>query len=324
MDEEERIFEEDIEKMTRDLAQSGADVGRDEARFLVSQYYNMQNQRIRFNNQKIQLHKEEEPNELITHFRKNFDVLEKQVQSTLRYYSRGDPVGRWLLSICGIGDVISAGLLSHIDIEKVNYAGQIWSFAGLSPNQKEWTKGTKRPFNAELKKLCYKIGESFVKVQNNDKDVYGTMFVNRKADEWEKNLNGEYSEIATQKLANINIGKGTNAYKWYSGQVDMNWIKELRENNESFPESIPKKALIVNGIPMLPPAHIHARARRYAVKIFLSHLFEVMFMNYHHARPPKPYIIQHGGHSRYMPPPNLDEWLEAEHIHLPGNYIMEN
>ena len=28
---------------------------------------------------------------------------------------------------------------------------------------------------------------------------------------------------------------------------------------------------------MLPPAHIHARARRYVVKLFLFHLHEVMW-----------------------------------------------
>ena len=129
-------------------------------------------------------------------------------------------------------------------------------------------------------------------------------------------LTGVFTTLK-QQLETTKIGKETNAYKWYSGQIDINWVKKLRENNESFPESIPKKALITNGIPMLPPAHIHARARRYAVKIFLSHLFEIMFMNYHHVKPPKPYIIQHGGHSRYVAPPNLSNWLDEENIHIP-------
>ena len=56
---------------------------------------------------------------------------------------------------------ISAGLMANIDITKVQTAGQIQAFAGLDPTR-EWNKGEKRPYNARLKALCWKIGQCFI------------------------------------------------------------------------------------------------------------------------------------------------------------------
>ena len=47
------------------------------------------------------------------------------------------------------------------------------------------------------------------------------------------------------------------------------------------------------GVKMLSPAHLHARARRYAVKLFLSHFHEVMHWDYFQKAPPAPYIFEH-------------------------------
>ena len=61
------------------------------------------------------------------------------------------------------------------------------------------------------------------------------------------------------------------------------------------------------GVPMLPPAHIHARAKRYAVKLFLAHYHHVAYQLYYEKEPPKPYILEHGGgqHVHYLAPPNF-------------------
>ena len=177
-----------------------------------------------------------------------------------------------MMGICGIGPVIAAGLLAHIDIEKAPTVGHIWNFAGLNPFQ-DWNKGEKRPWNASLKTLCWKIGQSFVKVSNNDKDVYGKIYKKRKEYEMAKNEAGDYAEQAKQKLERFKIGKDTEAYKYYSEGK-------------------------------LPPAHIQQRAERYAVKMFLSHLHEVWYREHYGTEPPKPFVISQLGHAHYIAPPN--------------------
>lgn len=263
---------ETLNILTKDIKNAAATFSTEEARYLVDLYYQVQEYRKATNNQCRFLNGEEEPHETLAFFAGDFEKLEKQIKTVLGKYVEAQPIGKWLMSITGIGPVISAGLIANIDIMKVQTAGQIQAFAGLDPT-KEWKKGEKRPFNARLKTLCWKIGESFVKVSNNEKDVYGKLYKIRKDYENEKNEKHEYSDQAAAKLEKFKIGKTTEAYKWYSQG-------------------------------MLPPAHINSRAKRYAVKIFLSHLFSVWYEIAHGEKAPKPYAIAILNHAHEIPVPN--------------------
>lgn len=316
-----------IEKLSKDIKKASAILNKSEAKYLTDTYYQIQDFRIATSNQARKLGKEEgEPCEVIKHFIKQFDTLETQIKNTLNTYVKNQKVGRWLLSICGIGPVIAAGLLANIDIEKAPTAGHIQAFGGLDPNR-EWLgreraekivndilgqrkeitddvllqlseitkwnydyivknctsesgKRTKemlikalsfRPFNAKLKTLYWKIGQSFVKVSSNDNDIYGKIYKIRKAYEQAKNEAGNYADQAALKK----VGKDTEAYKYYS-------------------------------IGQLPPAHIQQRCERYATKIFLSHLHYVMYLDHYGVEPPKPYAISILGHAHEVPVPNLE------------------
>lgn len=265
---------EALNKLKRDIKNAGTTLSKEEARYLVDLYYQMQEYRKASDNQVRQLQKEDnkEPHETLAFFANNFRTLERNIKSVLQVYAESKPIGQWMLSICGIGPVISAGLMANIDITKVQTAGQIQAFAGLDPTR-EWHKGEKRPYNARLKTLCWKIGQCFIKVQNNEEDVYGKIFAIRKAYEIERNEKGELADQAKAKLEKYNIGKNTDAYKWYSQGK-------------------------------LPPAHINQRASRYAVKIFLSHLFSVWYEMEHKEKPPKPYAIAILNHAHEIPIPN--------------------
>lgn len=265
---------EALNKLKRDIRNAGTTLSKEEARYLVDLYYQMQEYRKASDNQVRQLQKEDnkEPHETLAFFANNFRTLERNIKSVLQVYAESKPIGQWMLSICGIGPVISAGLMANIDITKVQTAGQIQAFAGLDPTR-EWHKGEKRPYNARLKTLCWKIGQCFIKVQNNEEDVYGKIFAIRKAYEIERNEKGELADQAKAKLERFNIKKTTDAYKWYSQGK-------------------------------LPPAHINQRASRYAVKIFLSHLFSVWYEMEHKEKPPKPYAIAILNHAHEIPIPN--------------------
>lgn len=261
-----------VERISRDIKHESREMNRQAARFMVDNYYSVQKQRIRLGNQLQASMDNDEESSAIRYVFEQFHILERQVQLTLDHYSKSHPVGQWIRTIPGIGPVIAAGLLAHLDVEDRPTAGHFWNYAGLNPDQK-WEKGQKRPWNSQLKTLCWKLGESFVKVSNNPKDVYGKIYKQRKEYELAKNEAGDYSDQA--EVGAARVGKTTEAYKSYSAGK-------------------------------LPDGHIHARAKRYAVKLFLSHLHEVMYRNHYKEAPPKPYAIEHLGHAHYIPVPYMD------------------
>lgn len=263
-----------LEQLTKDIRLAARILGQGEVRFLVDYYYQMQKNRIRSYLQASKASEGEEPGMVLNWVMDNSKRLESNIQKVLDAYTDADPVGQWLKSIVGIGPVISAGLLAHIDIAKAPTVGHIWRFAGLDPTLPRFPqKGQTRPWNSRLKTLCWKIGESFVKVSNNKNDVYGHVYAERKIEEQVRNERGDFADQAKEKLELYKIGQDTDAYIFYSqGQ--------------------------------LPPAHIHARAKRYAVKLFLAHFHHVAYEVANGTPPPKPYIIEHGGHTHYIAPPN--------------------
>ena len=127
-----------------------------------------------------------------------------------------------------------------------------------------------------MKRLCWKIGESFVEVPGSTDDFYGRLYAQRQAIEQERNLAGNFADQARQKLERSNIGKSTEAYRWYADGK-------------------------------LPPAHIHARAKRWTVKLFLAHYHHVAWKLATGLEPPKPYVIGIMGHADFIAPPNFPE-----------------
>lgn len=262
-----------FDKLSKDVKDASVTLTDQEARYLVDTYYQFQDYRIRSLNQCRKLDDTvEEPNGTLLFFASQFGILEKQMKAVLESYVLSKPIGRWLMSQKGIGPVIAAGLLANIDIHKVQTAGQIWAFAGLDPT-KTWNKGELRPWNARLKVICWKAGESFVKVCNKDDALYGKIYKEKKAYYKEKNEAGGFVERAEEILKSKKIGKDTDAYKAYSQG-------------------------------RLPDAHIDSMAKRFAVKIFLSHLFTVWYEMENKKSAPKPFAEAILGHAHIIPPTN--------------------
>ncbi len=317
-------------KLDLDLKDASRMLSQREVRYLVDLFYQCQEYRIATANQNRALKALQEPNQLILWALDNFKLLERNLARVMDKYTMTTLAGRWQRSITGIGPVIAAGLLGHLEIEKAPTAGQFWRYAGLDPSV-EWigkqraadlvnkVAGTgrvtitvdhvaecalavnrnfdnvlrqardedgkltrsglngalaKRPWNAKLKTLCWKVGESFVKVQNKDSDFYGKIYVERKALEAAKNAAGDYREQAHAKLERFNI------------------------------TAQPTRGIYESG--MLPPAHLHERAKRYAVKLYLSHLHHVLHVEKigFLPPPPRPYVIEHMGHTHIIPVPD--------------------
>lgn len=265
----------------------------DEIRNAIEIYYDMQDIRIRSGNRKNALIREEtkkikamakETNQSIDDFEvevplylqyieDKFKETENTITKFLTYYAKSNPIGNWLLSITGIGPVIAAGLLSYIDIKKCETAGSIWQYAGWDGSRKMRRKGEKITWNPKFRILCWKIGESFVKNSSRESDIYGHLYLEKKKWYEEKNESGGFSEKAKEELKYKNYDKNSEAYKCYS-----------------------------NG--KLPQSHINAMAKRFAVKIFLSHLFELWYEYDRGVKAPKPFVQEHLGHVHIIKAPN--------------------
>lgn len=258
-------------KISSELKADALEMSDHEARLLVDTFVAIQKFRIRTENQ---IRAESEQMNVVQAMLNHLAKEEERCAKFFDYYTNAkDRIPtRWARSIMGVGPTLAIKLFTYIDITKAPTVGHIWSFAGLNPTM-VWGKGEKRPFNASLKTACWNIGEAFVKVHNNPNDIYGHVYAERKILEETRNEQLGYADQAEAVLKARKIGKSTDAYKAYS-------------------------------IGKLPPAHIHARAKRYAVKLFLAHYHEVAYFDHYREMPPKPYVITQLHHAHYVGAPN--------------------
>ncbi len=255
-----------IIRLTKDLKDASKLLGQRDARYLVDLYYQIQENRIRASGQVRatinEVAEQVEPNALIRWVADNFRTIENDIKRALGPYVMSKRVGRWAMSQRGIGPVIGAGLLAHIDITKSPHVSSLWRFAGQDPTS-VWEKGQVRPWNARLKNLCWKVGQSMIKQQGRE-SLYADLFRQRKDLEVERNEKLLFKDQAAEGLKRV--GKGTEAYTWY------------------------KKG-------MLPPGRLNLRAMRKSTKMFLSHYWAVAYECHYDKKAENPWIIAHGGHA---------------------------
>lgn len=195
--------------------------------------------------------------------------VEIEIRRVLDGWTETIPAARWAKGI--VGPVIAAGLAAQIDISRCPTAGRIWRFAGLDPSRK-WARGEKRPWNAALKTICWKIGDCFAKAAAQDNHFYGRLYLQRKSQEEAANNSDKFAGQAAARLRRGDLEEGER--RWYAQGK-------------------------------LPPAHIDARARRWVVKLFLAHYHHVAWTVATGEAPAKPYVISILGHAGYIQPPDF-------------------
>jgi hypothetical protein len=234
-------------------------------RYLVESYYDQQQFRISSAHRARMTEKAGATAFLLTWLAKRDQDTEKAIVAMLDQYTREEKtgMGMWAREFVGVGPIISAGLLATINMDIATTPSKVWRFFGLDPTVK-WEKGKKRPWSALAKQLYFKLGDSFVKFHNRDDCVFGKLYEQRKALEVQRNENGMNAETARATLA------------------AKNFKKEVR--------------LVYEG-GKLPVGRIDARARRWAVKIFLREWWCEAYRRKFKKEPPPPYPIEKLGHS---------------------------
>lgn len=247
---------------------------RQAIRQIVAARYGIQDHRISFANQARALEDAGHPTDLPDHFRRYTQALEDQLEGVLGHWAAQSEAGRWMLCQFGVGPVIAAGLLAHIDFTRAQTAGALWRYSGYDPSA-TWGKGERRPHNADLKTLVWKLGDSFVKFSNHPRCWYGHLYRDKKAQLAARNRAGAFAQLATQTL-------------------ETRTFRNTAEAQHT-------KATYQTG--RLPDGRIDLQARRWVEKLFLAHLHEVGRAEL--GLPcPEPYVIEHLGHAHKITRPN--------------------
>lgn len=305
-----------------DLKLKSADLTRREAKFLYRYHKRLQVNRIAIGESIGQLkYERQEPPELFHFFRRNNRKLETIANECLDIYADQHVPMRWMRAV-GLGISQCVGIYCMIDIERAGpNVSSLWRYTGYDPSVVKLTKqeagecikffrskfkepyvdekilrliarelnrgekqlmritrlGTKRsnitwgqtyrvllsyPWNQELKEILFRVGLSFRRPgpRGRPDPSYLPLYRYRKAYEITRNEQGDLSEQADYKLRSRNWNPNSVAFKHY-----------------------------IKG--KLPPGHLDARARRWAVKVFLVHLHQVLYYERYSKIPPKPYIL---------------------------------
>lgn len=196
---------------------------------------------------------------------------------------KAGPVWTWLTSIKGLkAGSMAAQLIAQIDdISKSHTVSALWRFSGFAVvnGQAEHNqKGVKSPFNRKLKGVCYNIADQFIRQQT---PVYIDIYYAEKERQYKLHpepLCRECKIPAVSKMGKDKDGKS---------------VKKWRCPDDG------------NHAVSYTPAHLHNRAWRKMIKIFLQHLY-IVWKHSEGLPISKPYIHDVGGHTHYVPPPNFD------------------
>ena len=314
------------------------EITKETFRFVVDRFYDAQRKRIVLSNQIDAIKRETDYQddtslEILKMEYAIYVKLEQTYNKLMDVCTKRTRSGRWLREVSGVGPALAATFEAYLDVKKGQHASSFQSYCGLNDHSKPWyskeqakafvkkameecetkeindeviirvsadTKWaveflqehcmdkellektgevkysktelekaiTILPFNRNLKTACWKLGDTFVKNANR-KSMYGKIYQQRKAYELAKNDKGDYAEFAALCLQKKN----------YTG--------DTRKTYESG---------------KLPLNHIEQRARRYAVKMFISHYFEACYRYTYGVPAERPYAIEHLGHTDYIGP----------------------
>lgn len=349
-DEDDSVNPADLIAMTRltkDQMKAAALLKKGEVRYLVDMYYNMQKQRIRASGQiRSGTIKEddvvvEEPNELITWMFQMYSKLEGDMKTALGKYAESTTPGKWALSIMGIGPVIAAGLLAHIDPTIAETSGDVWRYAGYDASI-EWL-GAERA----RKVVHARVGTTAALIQYPDLEWLCTE-TSRKIDNWARpRLDPKTGELkylidptthtarTNEIIATLSKRPWNASLKRLGYLIGQSFVKSSNRENSVYGPLYKKrklyemeknaafdyrdqaeKALRTKNfgletdarkfyeMGLLPPAHIQRRVERWTVKMFLSHYFQVAYEAQHLREMPKPWILASDPerHTHYVPP----------------------
>lgn len=215
------------------------------------------------------------------------------------------PVWDWMVSIKGVGDHTAAKILAQFDdVGKFATISKFWRFSGwavIDGKIDKCEKGVVSPYNRRLKSECYLIAENFIRQQT---PVYADLYYQEKSKQKdihpsvlcrtctgkavrEKRTEYELNTVVLHDMCDEHGAMMDELDKQY-GKYAVKWddCTQKKKHKRQFNDG-----------------HLHARAMRKTVKIFLSHLWQV-WRESEGLSVSQPWIADIGGHSNIVPIPN--------------------
>lgn len=186
--------------------------------------------------------------------------LEGDIFKRMKLVVKDHPAWPWLSEVKGIGPTLATKILGLIgDIEKFSSVSKLWSFAGygLTENgeRQRPVKGERLTYNRRLKTALYLAGDSFIKSRSPYRDLYDAR---KRIYRLKKQIRPmqEILGLDTEGLPDRATTEGKKA-----------WDVLIKKTNAE--AGAPRdEACWSDG-------HVDNAARRYMVKIFLSHIWVV-------------------------------------------------
>lgn len=327
-----------IENLDQEMLERVRLITHTEARYLVDSYYACQDYRKSLDNQ-IRAHVQQvddQPAGMLTWWAQNMERMENQIKKALEWYAQSTEIGRWSMNIFGIGPVIAAGLIAHIDMDRAVTPGHIYSYAGIIPGvqwisskvaaklvEKIVPSGAKLTMRhaEELSQHCHWSAEqiwNFAGTGKNGKkrartrEKIAAAMARRPWNGSLKTLCWKIHQSFYKKMMDSNgelNAKNTYGILMYQRMQYENEKNERGDYRDQAAaclghvrKTTESYAAYKKGL--LPPSHIRSRAGRWAMKIFLSHWWEKAYEIKHGKKPPfQPYPLDHLGHTHKIEPP---------------------
>lgn len=313
-----------------DLLDAAANLQPNEARYLVSMYYDFQEKRKGAASQKLALEKAGEPHRILEWTTLQVKRIEAALYKMLDHYTMNEPtgMGSWARDHVGIGPAISAALLSRIDVTKAPTAGHVWRYAGLDPRITWYGREKSRvlvtqyfpsprdPINpdtlVDLSVVTDRRIERLMAMATDNKtgkvsrdqlmkglakipwDAFLKLICWRMSQSFtyqSANKDCVYGKLKAEYKARITRKNEEGGYAERAAQI-------LTQKN--FSADTGARKAYESG--KLPPAHIEAMAKRWVAKLFLAHWWEEAYRRHYNAEPPLPYPIAHLGHTHIIRP----------------------
>ena len=140
----------------------------------------LQKSRIAFNNRLSAIERGDDQVsngtvKLLERWFERFVMLEGELDDDIRNLIHGDELVEYMTEVKGVGEILSAKVISMIDIERADTVSALWRYAGygvINGEREKPIKGEKLHYNKRLKSTCYLIGSSFLKSNSPYRQIY--------------------------------------------------------------------------------------------------------------------------------------------------------
>jgi protein involved in ribonucleotide reduction len=233
-----------------------------EIRMLVQEYIRIQKVRMQYDNvMRGFSHIEMKVPEFFQQQSENLNKYEVELSKKIKQFlEREDqqkiethssyvfPIYSWLKNIKGISHLLSAQLIAFINIEKFDNVAKLWAYCGMAVSNgkaPKRSKGSKINWNPQLRMICYKLGDSFIKQRTPKyRDIY---------------------DIEKEKQVKL-LGETRH------GMKSKNVMSHSKLKKEEEDHKVNETHILFVSLPQ-SLGHADMRARRKAVKEFLKDLY---------------------------------------------------